>query len=119
MNGKKKTPKAPGFMRQVLAVNVSKLMEHHYRESGNKPRALAKDAGVSLSTIQRMLKAENGATIDNIEAVASAFRMSAYQLLLPMLDVQNPPIVQGAPKDEERLRRRWQTHKSLLTGEST
>lgn len=107
MKGKKKTPKVPGFMRHILATNVGKLMETHYRESRNRPKALAKDAGVTLSTIQRMLKAEVGASLDNIEAVADAFDISVYQLLIPELDIDNPQLVHGASADEKRLYRQW------------
>lgn len=107
MRGKKKTPKVPGFMRVVLARNVRKLMDLHFRESTNRPKSLALAAHVSLSTVQRILSAETGATVDNIEAVASAFQMSAYQLLIPEVNAGNPQIVHGATKDEERLYRRW------------
>lgn len=107
MKGKKKTPKVPGFMRTILAGNVSRLMDHQYRDSSNRPMALAKDAGVSLSTIQRVLSKESGATLDNIEAIAAAFDVSVYQLLIPSLDILNPQVVQGAMKNEERMYRQW------------
>ena len=94
-------------MRQVLALNVAQLMELHYKLSTNRPRALARDAGVSLSTVQRILSAQTGASLDNVEAVAAAFQLSAYQLLIPNLHPDNPQVVHGATKDEERLYRRW------------
>jgi hypothetical protein len=99
-------------MRQVLAQNVSALMEIHYRGSSNKPKALAADAGVSLSTIQRMLDLEAGASMDTIEAVAGAFQLSSYQLLVPGLNAGNPQVVKGATKEEERLYRMWQLRRS-------
>jgi transcriptional regulator with XRE-family HTH domain len=107
MKGRKKTPKVAGFMRQVLALNVKQLMDVHLRESGNKPMALAKAAGVSLSTVQRIVRSETGASLDNIEAIAAAFQLSAYQLLVPNLHPENPQVMHGATKDEERLYRRW------------
>jgi len=108
MNRKKKIPKVPGFMRSILAENVAALMEVHFKDKANKPKALAKKAGVSLSTVQRIIAQGTGASLDNIEAVAIAFDMSVYQLLLPALEVKNPQVVQGAMKNEELMYRRWQ-----------
>lgn len=70
-------------MREVLAQNINRLMEQRYRESSNRPMALAKDAGVSLSSVQRTLSRETGASIDTVEAFARVFGLSAYQLLMP------------------------------------
>lgn len=76
--------------------------------------ALAKDAGVSLSTIQRVLSKESGASLDNIEAIAAAFDVSVYQLLIPSLDILNPQVVQGAVKNEERMYRQWKRGEERL-----
>src|SRR5688572_23412544 len=111
-----KKRKVPGFMREVLAQNISKLMQHHYRDTPNKPLRLAKEAGVSLSTVQRLINKETGASLDNIEAIASAFQLSSYQLMLPALDPKNPQVVRGATKDEERLYRLW---KQTITASGT
>lgn len=107
MKNKAKTPKVPGFMRTILAANVRGLMEHQYRSASNKPKGLAADAGVSLSTVQRIIAGEVGATIDNIELIAAALGVSGYQLLMPNLRPDNPQVVVGATKDEERLYARW------------
>jgi transcriptional regulator with XRE-family HTH domain len=114
MTGKKKTPKVPGIMRQVLARNVRKLMEHHYADNPNRPKALAKDAGVSLSTVQRILAAENGASLDNIESVALALQVSSYQLLIPVLDTKNPQVVKGAMEAERRFYRSVERKQTLV-----
>lgn len=111
MKGKPKSRKIPGFMRFVLAENVSKLMNRAYKESRNKPKALSLDAGVSLSTIQRILEMKSGATLDSIEQVASAFDLSTYQVLIPGLDIDAPPIVPGALQSEKTKYRRWQQKK--------
>lgn len=102
-----KTMKVPGFMRVILAENIKSLMDRHYIESRNRPKSLAKDAGVSLSTIQRILERENGANLDSIEQIAEAFALSAYQLLIPSLDILDPQIVHGASEAERRLYREW------------
>ena len=116
MKGQKKTPKVPGFMRSILAVNVARLLERHYPAMENvtqRQKALAKEAGVSFSTIQRFMDGSTGATIDNIEVVAAAFGLSAYQLLIPNLHAENPQLVKGATKDEERIYSNWRKAKTL------
>lgn len=107
MKGKRKTNKVPGFMRHVLAENVAGLMALHFKESRNRPKALSVRAGVSLSTVQRVLGAKTGASLDNIEAIAEVFDLSAYQLLIPALEIARPQTVQGAMKNEERMFRQW------------
>jgi hypothetical protein len=108
MKGKKKTPKIPGFMRSVLAENVGKLMARAYKGESNRPKALSIDAGVSLSTVQRIIACETGATLDNIEQIAAVFDLSTYQILLPGLNIESAPVVPGALQAEKTRYRRWQ-----------
>jgi transcriptional regulator with XRE-family HTH domain len=103
MKGQPKKRKYVGFMRSVLAQNVRALIDHHYKDSDNRPKALATDTGLSLSSVQRVLNAEAGASIDTIEVIANAFDLSTYHLVLPNLDVQNPQIVAGASSAERAM----------------
>jgi transcriptional regulator with XRE-family HTH domain len=108
--------KPAGFMRQVLALNVARLLERHYKDLPNltaRQRALAKDCGIAFSTVQRLMKLQTGATVENIENIAGAFHMSAYQLLVPALDVANPQVIQGATEAEQRLYRLYKMHKLM------
>jgi transcriptional regulator with XRE-family HTH domain len=116
MKGEKKTPKAPGLTRQVVARNVIRLLDYHYGHLPNitqRERALAKDAGIGFGTVQRMAKGEVGSSIDNIEVVALALQVSVYQLTLSTLDVKNPQVVKGASEDEQRLYRLWRRGKPI------
>lgn len=116
MKGEKKTPKAPGLTRQVVARNVARLLEYHYSHLPTvtqRQRELAKDCGVGFGTIQRMMKGEVGSSIDNIEAVALALQVAVYQVMLSTLDVKNPQVVKGASEDEQRLYRLWRRGKPL------
>lgn len=81
-------------------------MEVRYRESANQPRALAKDADISLSSVQRVIAGQTGPGVDTIECIANAFDLSLYQLLIPGLDPHRPQEVPGALKQEERYLRR-------------
>lgn len=114
MKGVKKTPKVPGFMRTILAANLAALVDHHYASMSNltaKQRELAKQAKVSHSTVQRIMSGDVGASLDNIELIATVFDLSAYQLLIPNLNAGNPQVVRGATKDEQRLYAGWRKTK--------
>lgn len=114
MKGQTKRPKYVGFMRTVVASNVRALIDDHYKESPNKPKALAKATGLSLSSVQRVLSAEAGASIDTLEAIANAFEISVYQLVLPNLDPGNPQVVSGATAAERSLYAAFRRGQSLL-----
>ena len=81
--GQPKKRKTPGEMREVLAQNINRLMDQRYRDSANRPMALAKDAQVSLSSVQRTLSRETGASIDTVESFARVFGLPPFQLLVP------------------------------------
>lgn len=103
MKGQAKKRKFVGVMRQAVAQNVRRLIDHHYEESRNKPKALAEATGLTLSSVQRVLAADVGASIDTIEAIANVFDLAVYQLVLPNLDVENPQVVAGASSAERAL----------------
>lgn len=105
--GVTKRRKAEGFMRAVVSNNVRLLLAKHYPLSTNRTKALAVDAGVSLSTVQRVVAGEVGASVDVLEQIANVFQLSVYQLLVPSLDVDNPQIVHGALAEEQRLYRAY------------
>src|SRR4051812_4397512 len=83
MSGQTKKRKTPGDMREVLAQNLNRLMEQRYKESSNRPLALANDAGVSLSSVQRTLSRETGASIDTVEAFSKVFGLPPFQMIVP------------------------------------
>ena len=109
MTRKPKNPKVPASAaRGVLAQNVHNLMRRSFKESANMPLALAKAAKISLSSVQRMLSGETGATLDNIHAVAEVLDVAIYQLLIPYLNPNNPQVVKGASPAEQRMYRMLQ-----------
>jgi hypothetical protein len=98
-----KKRKLAGFARQIVAQNVRSLVDHRYALVPNKARKLAEEAQISLSSAQRVLAADVGASIDTLESIADAFEISVYQLVLPNLDVNNPQVVTGATGVERRM----------------
>ncbi len=117
MERQRKAAKPPGFFRLVVAANINRLIDHHYRNLPNltqRQRQLAKDSGVAFSTIQRIMKREVGASLDNLESIATAFQIQMYQLMLPELDVTNPQVVNGASAQEKRLYELWRRKGTLI-----
>ena len=73
----------------VLWNNVSALMKARYGKE-NLTR-LAKDAGIGPGTASRIKEHETSVGIDVLDAIAKAFKVSAWQLLVPGLNVQALP----------------------------
>lgn len=82
-NGPSRRRLPAGDTREVLAQNLNRMMESRYKDASNRPLALARDAGVSLSTVQRTLGRASGTTIDTIEAFSKVFAIQVYQMLVP------------------------------------
>lgn len=85
--------KTPHVLRETLAANVEAMMSIVYRDVGGKTRALAADASVSHSTVQRILSGETGATIDNLAAFAEALGVLPWQLLATPFDPERLPML--------------------------
>jgi transcriptional regulator with XRE-family HTH domain len=79
MTGKK--TKVAGIVRKTFALNVLRMMNERYAQSGNKAMSLAKDAGVSMSSIQRAIGGETAPNLDTVEAIAAALRVKPEYLL--------------------------------------
>jgi hypothetical protein len=75
--------------KQVLRDNVISLMEDRWGRL-NKLR-LAEEAGIGVSSAQRLLEAETKIGVDIIAKVARVFDLEAWQLMHPGLDPLNPP----------------------------
>jgi transcriptional regulator with XRE-family HTH domain len=82
--------------RQVLARNLTALMDR-YPDIGSQ-KLLFKTTGVATSTVGRIRRGEVAATLDNIEALAKAFRLTVSQMLDPRLTRS----LEGLPPTETR-----------------
>lgn len=94
-------------IRAVVAVNVQTLINYardHGQPYGDQ-KALAKRAGVSMSTIARIRKQEAGTSVDVLEAIAKCYGLQAWQLLMPNLDPTNPPVFCMTATEREMYRR--------------
>lgn len=77
--------------REVLAANVNRLMAAS--KDLTTVKRLHARSGVSTGTIDRLRRSEAATGIDNIGAIAAAFDLQAWQLLVPDLQPTNPPIL--------------------------
>lgn len=67
--------------RATLARNLSYLMDKHQLSCA----ALAKRSGVSAKTINNMTNTRYNVTLDSVDAVARAFGLSGWHLIMPNL----------------------------------
>ena len=82
MTGKK--TKVNGVVRRAFADNVNRLLLSRFPLSANRPKALAVAAGISLSSVQRAISGETAPTLDTVEAISVALRVTPSTLLLPV-----------------------------------
>lgn len=83
-------------IRQVLADNLTALAKAHgkWAMRGLVPSqtGIGKKAGVDQKTVARILTKKQGATVDMLSALADAFRVEVWHLLVPGLDPSNLPV---------------------------
>lgn len=87
--------------RNILAANIKALRAHNPDLKGQ--RALAKKASIGEGSVWRATKGEVGVTLDTLEALAAVFGLAPWQLLVPHLDPNNPPVVQALSPEEKRI----------------
>lgn len=81
MATRRKRPKHRSRMRWIVSENVGTLMPQRFRQA-DKVKALAKAAGISRSSVQRVVNAQHGTSIDLIELMAEALDVMPHQLLM-------------------------------------
>ncbi len=96
-------------LRDILARNLSRLIE---RDSPpGEPlsiRAWAQGKNLNDRLIHRLVKADHAVTLDKLDEIAAACGLQAWHLLLPDLDINNPPAGPISAEDKamiDRVRR--------------
>lgn len=82
-------------MRAVVADNVRNLKGE---ESATQ---LGKRSGVGRRTVDRLLESTHAATLDTIEALAKAFSVEPWQLLLK--SYRKPVVITERPRKENQI----------------
>ena len=79
--------------KEVLWDNLVRLMESRYGKVNLT--TLAKEAGIGAATMTRLRKQETSAGVDVVDKLAAAFKLQAWQLLVPGLDPAQLPSLGG------------------------
>lgn len=94
--------------KEIVAANLRALMDYA-RDTGRVELAtqlgVEKASGITRTTIRGMVRGTQNTKIDVLQAVAEAFDIQAWTLLVPHLDPSNPPT-KPMTKTEIQLYRR-------------
>lgn len=101
--------------RRVLWQNVRALMQKRYGKENLTQ--FAKDTGVGPGTASRLKAQETYAQLDTIEQIAAEFDLLPWQLLVPGMEPENPPVLRDASPEERKLYRRFMAVKKVLEGQ--
>lgn len=84
--------------RAILAENVGRI-----RQPKESEAALGKRLGISQRTTNRILDASYATKVDTLDKMAARLCLQPWQLLVPGLDINNPPVIAALTKDERDL----------------
>lgn len=108
MTRRTKSQKFPSPLRALVARTVVQLRDRKYKTLPtvtDRNRALAKEADVSLSTIQRIVDGDAGASVDTLDDLAKALEVRPQDLLTPYF-AATPATELEQSIEQEGLRRR-------------
>jgi len=83
----------------ILSTNVKALMLAS--EDLRTQAALGKRSGIDQRTVGRILNEEHSPQLKQIDAIASAFGLLPWQILIPGLDPKNPPVCELTRVEKE------------------
>lgn len=90
-------------MEKILAENLAALMAAH-KDLDSQPKVAAATRGaIDQTTVGRVLKGQHSVQISTVEALAKAFDVEPYQLLIPGLNAKNPQVLRAISEKEERF----------------
>lgn len=87
--------------RAILAQNLKALMGNP--NGPNSQSELKRRSGVSQATIGRILRKEAAATVETLAALAGAYGLEGWQLMVPGMHPTNPPVLQPVSPQERAL----------------
>ncbi|KPF66094.1 hypothetical protein IP84_16910 [beta proteobacterium AAP99] len=88
-------------IKEIVRDNLNNLAAAHPSLSQHKQ--IAAKSGIHETTIARIRKAQHACDIETLEAVAKAFGLHAWQLMVDGWDATNPPVLQPLTEAERRL----------------
>lgn len=87
--------------RRVLWENISALMRDRW--GGENLTRLAREAKIGPATASRLKAQQTSVGVDIIDRIADLFGHSTWQLLVPGLDPQSPPVLMPVTQAERDL----------------
>ena len=100
----------------ALWASVLAIMKQRYGDE-NISR-FAKDVGIGLATVTRIKEQKTSVGLAVMDAIAARFNVSAWQLLVPGFDPENPPTLQPVSERERALYARIMSAAKDFAGES-
>lgn len=98
----------------TLVRNIDTLMA---RRGLTSDAQLGKLAGVDQKTIWRIRKQEQSPTLDKLSAIASAFGLEVWQILIPGLDPSNPPVFVMSSTEQSLYNRMKRNLQEMIAAE--
>lgn len=112
------SPMSPPILpppNETLWRNVKALMEHHWgREHLSR---LSREAGVGLATTSRIKACNTSVGIDVLASIARVFDLQPWHLLVPGLDVSNPPTMTLTQVEADLYRRLRAAYELMRQGQ--
>jgi len=95
--------------RDILATNIQRLMDANPPLSSLvKVAAEAKRKGhtVSKNAVDSAKSGAHAINMDTLDGIARAFEMEAWQLLVPNMNPNNPPVLRSIGETEDEMYKR-------------
>lgn len=98
-------PAAPTALSDLFRSNLRKLMQAD-RKLRTQP-AVAQASKVGQRSVGRILGGEQSPTLDMVHKIAGAFGLEPWQMLVPDLEPDNPPITKQIDERQQELLKRF------------
>lgn len=95
--------------RAILATNIKRLMDANPSLSSLvKVAEEAKRKGhtISKNAVDSAKSGAHATNMDTLDGIARAFEMEAWQLLVPNMNPQNPPVLRSIGETEDEMYKR-------------
>lgn len=106
-------------IRQILAANLAQLQAQH-KDLSSTPaieRAtaeLGEGKRIGKTVIQQVQKCKTPFNLDDLQTLAELFGLDAWQLLVPQIDPEHPPVLTTVGETETEMYKRMKAAREAL-----
>lgn len=106
-------------IRQILANNLEQLQARH-KDLQSTPaieRATAEmgeGKKISKTVIQQVQKGKTPFNLDDLQTLAELFGLDAWQLLVPQIDPEHPPVLTSVGETDRKMYERMKAAREAL-----